>query len=132
MPAMLIIDDDDAIALNAPHFLRGERLRIDVARDIEQAAQSLHMRDYDVVLLDVALTGAPIAAGIDLIEMARRFQPRSTLIVLTAFGSDDVVAEAVLRGADRFLHKPISFGDIDAALRDVFAQQDNNGHSQTL
>jgi DNA-binding response OmpR family regulator len=123
MPAMLVIDDDDTIALNAPHFLRGERLRIDVVRDIEQAAQSLCMREYDVVLLDVALTGAPIAAGIDLIEIARRSQPRSKLVVLSAFGSNDIVAEAAQRGADRFLHKPLSFGAIDAELRSIFARQ---------
>src|ERR1044071_7977446 len=114
MPAMLVIDDDDTIALNAPHFLRGERLQIDVVRDIEQAAQSLYMRDYDVVLLDVALTGAPIAAGIDLISTARRSQPRSTLVVLSAFGSSDIVAAAAPRGAGPFLHKPLSLRALDA------------------
>jgi DNA-binding response OmpR family regulator len=123
MPAMLVIDDDDTIALNAPHFLRGERLQIDVVRDIEQAAQSLYMRDYDVVLLDVALTGAPIAAGIDLISTARRSQPRSTLVVLSAFGSSDIVAAAAQRGADRFLHKPLSFGAIDAELRSILERR---------
>lgn len=121
---MLLIDDDDAIALNVPYFLGEEQWQIDVVRDIEQATQSLHAREYDVVLLDVALTGAPIAAGIELIETARRSQPRSKLIVLTAFGSRDVVAEAALRGADRFLHKPISFDDIEAELRSSLSQRE--------
>ena len=129
---MLIIDDDDAIALNAPHFLRGERLQIDVVRDIEQASQSLHTRAYDVVLLDVALTGAPIAAGIDLIETARRSQPLSKLVVLSAFGSNAVVAQAAQRGADRFLHKPLSFGELDAELRNLFPHGNDHGHAQAL
>lgn len=119
---MLVIDDDDTIALTAPHLLRDLQWQIDVARDIEQAAQSLCRRQYDVVLLDVALTGAPIAAGISLIETARQSQPRSKLVVLSAFGSREVVEAAALRGADRFLHKPLSFGEIEAQLRNLFAQ----------
>jgi len=117
---MLVIDDDDAIALNAPHLFRDLQWQIDVARDLEQAAQSLDGRQYDVVLLDVALTGAPIAAGILLIETARRSQPSARLVVLSAFGSREVVDAAARRGADRFLHKPLSFGEIDAELRSLF------------
>lgn len=120
---MLIIDDDDTIAAHAAHFFDDSTWNVEVVREASAARQRASGGEYEALILDVALTGASIREGLGLLAQLRVLQPAARIVVLTAFGSDEVAAAALGLGADRVLHKPLSFREIKAEIGILFASE---------
>jgi DNA-binding NtrC family response regulator len=57
----------------------------------------------DLVLLDVRL---PDSSELSVLSMMRRLSPATPVILMTAYGSDALTAEARSRGAYAILNKP--------------------------
>ncbi len=45
-------------------------------------------------------------------EMRSLLQPETSIIVITAFGSEEVHQKAIQRGADSYLEKPLQFHEL--------------------
>src|SRR5690606_32180486 len=98
------------------------KLVADIARDMGHdpvtlttpllALPLLEEREFDLVVTDVRM---PEMDGIELIEQIARFDPRTAIIAMTAFGSIDTAVRAMRAGAFDYLAKP--FQPADLALR---------------
>jgi CheY-like chemotaxis protein len=93
MPAprrALIVDDDPMFVIILTRILSRFELTIDTCGSAQEAIRSLQGRDYDLVLLDLRLTGSD---GGTVIEYLKRAKPHTLphTIVLTSF---PVVARA--------------------------------------
>lgn len=80
----------------------------------EQAIQLARHHDPDVVLMDVRMP------GIDGIEATRRM-PHQKILILTTFGLDDYIIEALRAGASGFLIKDAPVEELVRAVRAVAA-----------
>ncbi len=85
---------------------------VDCARETSEAEALLAAGDYALAILDLRLSGTPGAEGLELIESVRARSPRTRIILLTAYGSREIEAEALRRGADAFLHKPKPLAEV--------------------
>ena len=63
-------------------------------------------RCYDVAVLDLRVGPIGGSAGLDVLRELRRRHPRTSVIVLSAYISPEVEAEAWALGASRVLCKP--------------------------
>jgi DNA-binding NarL/FixJ family response regulator len=70
----------------------------------------------DVLLLDIAM---PERDGIDALPEVKRASPRTSVVMLTAFGSETMRRRATDAGADAFLEKGIDVDDLVARIREV-------------
>lgn len=86
------------------------------AGDGEQALELISATKPQVVLLDVRM---PRLTGIDVLRAARPRFPDVGFILLTTFDEDAVVLEAVKLGAQGFLLKDVSLGQLESAVRTV-------------
>jgi DNA-binding NarL/FixJ family response regulator len=84
------------------------------AEDGEQAVRAAERHRPDVVLMDIRMP------GVDGIEATRRL-PRQRVLVLTTFGLDDYIVEALRAGASGFLTKDAPTQELVAAVRAVAA-----------
>jgi DNA-binding NarL/FixJ family response regulator len=84
------------------------------AQDGEQALELARRHDPDVVLMDVRMP------GMDGIEATRRM-PRQKVLILTTFGLDDYIIEALRAGASGFLLKDAPVDELIRAVRSVAA-----------
>ena len=84
------------------------------AGDGEEAITLAHRHDPDVILMDVQMP------RLDGIEATRRL-PRHRVLVLTTFGLDEYIVEALRAGASGFLTKDAPVNDLVAAVRAVAA-----------
>jgi DNA-binding NarL/FixJ family response regulator len=84
------------------------------AADGEGAIAAAEAHDPDVVLMDIRMP------GVDGIEATRRM-PRRRVLVLTTFGLDEYIVEALRAGASGFLTKDAPAAELVAAVRAVAA-----------
>ena len=84
------------------------------AEDGEQAIRAAEHHRPDVVLMDIRMP------GLDGIE-ATRCLPRQRVLILTTFGLDEYIVEALRAGASGFLTKDAPVTELVAAVRAVAA-----------
>ena len=84
------------------------------AGDGEEAIAASRAQRPDVVLMDIRMP------GIDGIEATRRL-PRDRILVLTTFGLDEYIVEALRAGASGFMTKDAPAAELVAAVRAVAA-----------
>src|SRR5262249_41253838 len=95
----------------------------------EQALQELERQPYDVVLCDIRI---PKLDGLQLVDEIRRRGLRTTVIMMSAFGSVDVALEAIKRGAYDYIAKPFKPDEVILVLRKAEERERLFRENQTL
>ncbi len=109
----LLVDDDHAFRTTLQAALRRRGINTRTAATVEEGHILLEEQPVDLVILDYRL---PQGDGISGLDRYRRACPEAVIIMLTGFGDIPLAVEAVRRGADLFLTKPI---EVDRLLRDA-------------
>ncbi len=110
---MLVADDDEGIRELLRTYLSNEGFAVEMARTGAEALARLEGLPPDVVLLDVEMPGT---RGLDVLAFIREHQLDTAVIITTAYGSEEIVAEALRGGADDYLRKPFDPNDLQAVV----------------
>ena len=115
MPLMLIADDHKQITSVLEQYAVREGYEVAVAGDGRQALDIFTLRQPDVVLLDVMM---PL---IDGFEVCREIRKTSSVpvIMITARGEDFERIMGLDIGADDYIVKPFSPGEVMARVRAI-------------
>ena len=111
MATILIIDDEIAIATAFAMFFRHGGAH--VVHEAHTGAQGIELFERlkpDLVLLDVRL---PDMTGFDVLTRIRAEEP--VVIMVTAYGDVTMAVEALHKGAENFLTKPVDLSHLAAA-----------------
>jgi two-component system OmpR family response regulator len=111
---VLIVEDEVKMASLIRRGLRDEGIAADVAVKGEDALWMAAATEYDALILDVMLP------GIDGFETCRRLRAEgiwTPLLMLTAKHAVEDRIAGLDTGADDYLTKPFSFGELLARLR---------------
>jgi len=105
---VLVADDQVTILDALKMLLRSEGFEVDVARSPQIVLESIAVREYDVLLLDLnyARDTTSGTEGLQLLDRIREMVAEVPLIVMTAWGTIDLAVEALRRGARDFIQKP--------------------------
>ncbi len=110
---ILAVDDEPDILRLITKRLELQGYQLETAADGRQAIDKMEEADYDLVLLDVRL---PKLDGLDVLSRIRERRPDAAVVMMTAYGSEQVAAEALRRGADDYITKPLDEGELTAAV----------------
>jgi len=114
MNRILIVDDTGDNVKLIKAMLKSLDSDIDVAVDGEEALRKMTDNDYDIVLLDIML---PKISGIDVLKKVRERDLETPIIVMTAYGSEELAVETLREGGDDYLiNKPIRTEDLLDAI----------------
>lgn len=116
---VLVADDDPGVRGLLTTYLEGEGLSVECVGGGRAALALLEQGNFDVVLLDVEMPGQ---GGLDVLAAIREQRIQAAVIITTAYGSEDVVAEALRRGADDYLRKPFEQADLQAVIDRTIAR----------
>ncbi|HYM81488.1 MAG TPA: response regulator [Candidatus Limnocylindria bacterium] len=94
MPHILIVDDEPATSWALAEGLSDDGFTIDTFRTAEEAWSWLQEGRSDLVISDLRLPGM---SGLDLAKKLRRGRHAQPVIIVTAYGTPEMVQE--LRGA---------------------------------
>jgi len=107
-PRILVADDQPHVLDALELLLKSHGYQIDVVSQPARVLQALEANEFDVLLLDMNYSRDTTAGGegLELVSQIRARDPRTPLLVMTAWGSVDLAVEAMQRGASDFVQKP--------------------------
>ncbi|MFT3729364.1 MAG: phosphate regulon transcriptional regulator PhoB [Terricaulis sp.] len=117
-PQVLVVEDEAALAELLKYNLEKEGYRVSVATDGEEALVQAEESPPDLVLLDWMLPKAP---GVEVCRRLRaRQETRNTpIVMLTARSEETDRVRGLDTGADDYITKPFSMGELLARIRAV-------------
>jgi DNA-binding NtrC family response regulator len=101
---ILIVDDEANARAALSEILRDEGYVTETAADGFKGLGKLEDFHPDVILTDLKMPGLD---GIAFMEKARAAAPGAVFVVMTAFGTISSAVEAVKKGAENYLTKPL-------------------------
>ncbi|MBL0225480.1 MAG: sigma-54-dependent Fis family transcriptional regulator [Geobacteraceae bacterium] len=113
-PNVLIIEDNDASRFGFVRYFSKDGYVIKEAADLAEASRALAAQPFDAIIMDINL---PDGNGIDFIETIRATDPTIPIIVITGAGNIQLAVNAMQRGADNFLTKPVDNSALAEYLR---------------
>lgn len=119
---ILIVDDEECIVFAMRRYFQLHGFEVSSARELEEAQALVVNVRYDVVLVDLRLTGVHGAEGLDLIAFVRERCPWTRTVLLTAHSSPEIEAAGRERGVDLVLRKPRPLPEIAQAVLSLLAQ----------
>jgi len=109
---ILVVDDEESILLAIREYFAPLRYEVDCARELEEAEALLSHIRYGLLIADMRLTGIHGNEGLELIRFVRERSPWTRIVVLTGYGSPEMESEALDRGVDAFLQKPVPLAEL--------------------
>jgi DNA-binding response OmpR family regulator len=115
---ILIVDDEPNIVISLEFLMRREGFEILVARDGQEALQSIRAHRPDLVLLDVMM---PRINGFEVCRQVRADPALAgtRIVMLSAKGRPAQIAEGLALGADGYITKPFSTKNLVAQVKSL-------------
>jgi DNA-binding NtrC family response regulator len=112
---VLVVDDDAAACATLERMLRGDGHEVATAGNVFRGLELLAALRPHVLFTELRMPGLD---GLTLMDQARTVSPATRVVVMTASGTVVGAVEAMRRGADDVLEKPIDL----CALRRTLAR----------
>ena len=123
MPAgdrILVVDDDESIRKILSMILRQSGYMVDTAETGEEAIAKSDANFYNLALIDVRL---PDIEGTKLLTLIKETTPRMMKVVLTGFPLLDNALQAINRGVDGYLTKPVNTAQLLKTVSQLLERQ---------
>jgi DNA-binding NtrC family response regulator len=125
---LLLVDDEPTILMAFKKLLQNSEISVDTAEKIEYAKELLDERAYDAVIADLRLSGFAGEEGLEIIRYVKERHPETQIILITAYGNQDVMKNAYNLGAAFYFEKPVSANIIKKALKSLGVEQTRHGY----
>jgi DNA-binding response OmpR family regulator len=114
MPRILIVEDDEAMAVALRDGFQYEGFEVIQARDGAAAIKAASEKAVDLILLDVML---PKKSGLEVCKRLRADGNTVPILMLTARGQEIDKVVGLRTGADDYVTKPFSFMEVMARVQ---------------
>lgn len=105
-PKILLVDDEESIRMSGRYAFE-DWFDITTAKTTAEALELVRDNAYDLILLDVMITGEGPESGIDALKIINKEYPRTRVIIMTGSVSWMQKREELEKhGAMAFLSKP--------------------------
>ncbi|HEY58109.1 MAG TPA: response regulator transcription factor [Anaerolineae bacterium] len=117
---LLIVDDHEVVRLGLRMLLEAEEDMVVVgeAADGEEALRLASQLRPDVVVMDIRLPGR---SGLEACQAIRQRHPKTRVIMLTSYLSEELVTQAIRAGASGYVLKNIDSMELVQAIRSAYA-----------
>lgn len=118
--SILLVEDDAGLSQLICDELAEVGYRVTTAGSAEEAAQALTEDVPDLVISDMRLPGKD---GLFVLQESRRAALPPAFIAITAFGTVEQAVDALKRGADNFLTKPLNLDHLQISVRNALEKR---------
>ncbi|MCG8487866.1 MAG: sigma-54 dependent transcriptional regulator [Chromatiales bacterium] len=118
MTRILLVDDDIASCRTLQLHLSGLGHEVSMAHSVDEGLQVLEDFKPGLVVLDIRMPGKSGLQGLPEFKSAL---PGVRIIMITAFHDMESTIEAMQKGADDYIHKPIDIDEFDGAVEKLLS-----------
>lgn len=113
-PMEILIVDDDAVHRRAVRLnMAGWGYSVTEADDGEEALRQVQGKTFDLILMDIRMTGM---SGLEALEQIKKIQPAVPVMIMTAYASVETAVSAMKMGADDYLTKPLNYDELQIKI----------------
>ena len=116
---VLLVDDEELFLTALAQRMAKRGYDVATAENGTVALEMAAARDFDVIVLDLAMPGID---GIETLKKLRVADPDIQIILLTGHATVSAGVEAMKLGAMDFLEKPADFKDLLAKIEEAAAE----------
>lgn len=111
---ILLVDDVQDILDIFGLLLEDDGHEVDCATNYNDALALVEEHDFDLVITDYRM---PRMHGLYLLDMIKDAKPDIPVIIITAYQTDDMIAEAKRKGVDMILTKPFEYRQLADGIK---------------
>ena len=123
MKEILIVDDQQGIRLLLKEVFKKEGYTTHLAANGLDALRIVEEQTIDCVLLDMKIPGMD---GLEILKHLKKQNEHLPVIMMTAFGEQDLIERAKSLGAERFFTKPFNIFDIRNEVKMILNELSND------
>ncbi len=120
---VLVVDDEENVALTLQDGL--EKLPncdISIATSGDQALLLFEKQPFDLLITDYKMPGTD---GMTLATRVRQLYPQTTIVMITAYSSEELRAQAASASIQHILDKPVKLAEIRSVALEALEQSSN-------
>jgi two-component system nitrogen regulation response regulator NtrX len=119
---VLVVDDEQAIRQTLSAVLEDEGFATYSAQSGEECLEELRRRSYDVILLDIWLSGMD---GLEVLGRVQEIAPedRPAVVMISGHGNVETAVRATKLGAFDFVEKPLTIEKIAVVVKNAAQQR---------
>ena len=125
---ILLIEDEKKVSAFIKRGLENERFTVETAFSGKIGLDMALDDSYEIIILDLML---PVINGFTILKRIRESGIQTPVLILSAKGEIDDRIHGLNLGADDYLVKPFSFGELLARLKAIFRRR-NPQYASTL
>lgn len=119
---LLLVEDQKRLAGLLKRSLIEDGYVVDIASNGQEAIDKFDINNYDLIILDIML---PVKDGIEVCQEIRQSNTDIPILMLTALDGVDDRIRGLDSGADDYLVKPFSDGELSARVRALLRRSSN-------
>jgi len=117
---MLIVDDDESIRKTLAAVLEDQGYIVDTAENGREAIEKSNTKFFNLALVDIRL---PDIEGTRLLTAMKETIPPMVKIIITGYPSLQNAMEAVNKGADAYILKPLNIDNVLSTIKEHLKKQ---------
>lgn len=115
---VLLVDDDESLLKSFKSVLEAEGLKVELARTAKEALKQTMEQKFNLYLIDILL---PDIKGDELVQMIRKFDERTPILLITGYSSFQDSINIIELGIKEILLKPISPEELVRASKEAIS-----------
>lgn len=112
MSRILIVEDETIIRSALRRLLENNHFDVDDAASVDEATSRFNLKDFNLIISDLRLPGAP---GTDLIGLARSVP----VLIMTSYASLRSAVDAMKLGAVDYIAKPFDHEEMISSVNNI-------------
>jgi DNA-binding NtrC family response regulator len=113
---VLLADDEPLSREFLQEAMQSFGFEVEAVADGRAAIEAMSRRNHDLVVTDLKM---PRADGLEVLAAAKRADADRPVVLVTAHGTMDVAVQAMRKGADDILEKPVVLDELELLLTRV-------------
>ena len=114
--SVLIVDDNASLCRTAAFVLTAKGYAVTTALNGLQALERVRQSHFDMIFMDISM---PLMDGVEACRRIRRIRPGAVVMMMTAYAVEELVQQALEKGACGILYKPLDMEEVIAVLQKI-------------
>ena len=111
---LMVIDDEPIVGKRLKRLLEKDGYEVETFIRGSIAAEALMQKHFDIVITDLKMGRVD---GIKILEIARKKNPDTKVIIITGFSKMETATEAFNKGAFDFIVKPFKIEELKQVIQ---------------